>query len=71
MYKRRTNDKRDGCALMFKRDTFDMLHYEALEFNRAADAANSLSFMDRDNIGQVTFGYISVSFNTMMFRLLF
>lgn len=68
-FKRRTNDKRDGCALMWRKDLFEYVDYEAIEFNQKPSSSSTvdiststtaststlpkLEFMDRDNVAQV------------------
>lgn len=47
LYKRKTGFKIDGCAIFYKRNLFQLIHYKPVQFNRR-DIANILN---RDNIG--------------------
>ncbi|CAD5121363.1 DgyrCDS9886 [Dimorphilus gyrociliatus] len=46
LFKKRTNDKQDGCATFWRRSLFRMINHKLIEFNRVSDD----SVMDRDNI---------------------
>ncbi|XP_030620842.1 protein angel homolog 1 [Chanos chanos] len=48
IYKRRTGDKTDGCAVCFRRDRFSQLSVRLLEFRR-----HQCELLDRDNVGIV------------------
>ena len=48
MYKKRTGDKPEGCAIMFKRSRLSLVSSHPLEYLRPGDA-----LLDRDNVGLV------------------
>lgn len=48
MYKRRTGDKYDGCAIFFKKNVFELVKKEEIEFRKT-----HVSLMDRDNVALV------------------
>ena len=45
-YKVRTGDKRDGCAICFKRSRFDLLSWKPVEYFHPGVAV-----LNRDNVG--------------------
>lgn len=47
LYKQKTGYKIDGCAIFYKRNSFRLLNYKGIEFNRT-DVTNILN---RDNVG--------------------
>lgn len=46
IFKKRTNEKQDGCATFWKKSLFRMTDYKLIEFNRVSDDSS----LDRDNI---------------------
>ncbi|XP_039597532.1 protein angel homolog 1 isoform X2 [Polypterus senegalus] len=48
IYKRRTGNKKDGCALCYKTSKFDLISSELVEFLQP-----SVEVLDRDNVGIV------------------
>ncbi|KAL2102321.1 hypothetical protein ACEWY4_001489 [Coilia grayii] len=47
-YKKRTGDKPDGCAVVFKREAFSLLSWHPVEYFRPG-----VPLLDRDNVGLV------------------
>lgn len=48
VYKKRTGDKNDGCAIFFKRDVFELEKWAPVEYNKPG-----VPVLNRDNIGIV------------------
>lgn len=46
LYKRRTNDKRDGLLLLYRGDQFTLLDYAKVELYQS-----SIEILNRDNVG--------------------
>lgn len=46
LFKKRTNEKQDGCATFWKKSVFRMMDHKLIEFNRVSDDSS----LDRDNI---------------------
>jgi protein angel len=48
LYKKRTNDKKDGLLLMFKEDIFNLLEFSKVELYQTG-----IELLNRDNVGLI------------------
>lgn len=48
MFKKRTHDKEDGCAIYFRESAFEVKEFVSVEYYQP-----NVSVLDRDNIGMI------------------